>query len=153
VLTPAGWDPLVAGLVEGAHANRGLGHRFLRHVERTRALAFVVDAAGGSPLGATPLGPWQQLALLRDEVGRFSPALLRRPWMVVANKTDLLPRPAAALARLQQRCEGAGWGARVVGASATGRGEGGAPQGVPQLLAEMRVLLAAAAAAGGAEAP
>ena len=62
--------------------------------------------------------PWEQLGLLQHEVGQYSPALLRLPSLVVANKTDLLPRPGSTLAALRRRA-----GLPVVGVSAReGRG-------------------------------
>jgi GTP-binding protein len=132
----------IPGLVAGAHEGRGLGLRFLRHAERARALAFVLDAAGGTPGGSTPLAPAAQLALLRDEAGRHDAALLRRPWLVIANKVDLLPAPAGVLAALRRRAAAAAAAAgepppaAVVGASATGGG--GAPRGLTALLSALR---------------
>lgn len=72
----------VPGLVEGAHRGRGLGHRFLRHVSRCRALAYVVDLAEDDP-GA-------DLGVVRAEVGSFDPDLASRPWVIVGSKRDLL---------------------------------------------------------------
>jgi len=73
----------VPGLIEGASQGRGLGHRFLRHVSRCRALVLVVDLAAGSPAS--------DLAVLRDELGAHDSALLARPCLVVGTKTDLAP--------------------------------------------------------------
>jgi GTP-binding protein len=140
----------IPGLVAGAHEGRGLGLRFLRHAERARALAFVLDAAGGTPGGSTPLAPAAQLALLRDEAGCHDAALLRRPWLVIANKVDLLPAPAGVLATLRRRAAAAAAAAgepppaAVVGASATGGG--GAPRGLPALLRALRLVADADAA-------
>jgi GTP-binding protein len=77
----------IPGLVEGASQGAGLGLRFLRHVERTRVLTYVVD--GSSP------DPWKDLAAVRAEVEEFSPGLAARPHLVAVNKVDL--EPAAAL--------------------------------------------------------
>jgi len=71
------------GLIEGAHLGRGLGLQFLRHVERTRALAMLVDATGASPR--------EELAVVERELERYSPALLAKPRLVVLTKADLLP--------------------------------------------------------------
>lgn len=71
----------IPGLIEGAAQGAGLGQRFLRHVERTKALVYVLD-------GAKP-DPWKDLATVRKEVGQFSPDLLTRPHLVVVNKVDL----------------------------------------------------------------
>ncbi len=73
----------IPGIIEGAHAGAGLGLRFLRHVERTRALLHVVDASGTS--GRDPA---EDLRLVREEVRRFAPALLERPELVAAAKRD-----------------------------------------------------------------
>lgn len=78
----------VPGLVEGAHAGKGLGHRFLRHVSRCRALVHVVDLAAEDPAG--------DLATVRAEVQAFGPQLGARPWIVAASKVDLLADPEPA---------------------------------------------------------
>lgn len=71
----------IPGLIEGASRGAGLGHRFLRHVERTRALVYVLD-------GASP-DPWRDLETVRAEVAQFSAELARRPHIVAVNKVDL----------------------------------------------------------------
>ena len=76
----------IPGLIQGAHTGAGLGHTFLRHVERTRALVYVIDMAGSD--GRHPADDY---ATLRDELERYNPALLQRPALVVANKMDLDP--------------------------------------------------------------
>lgn len=70
------------GLVEGAHQGAGLGHRFLRHVSRTRVLAYVLDAA----LSEDPL---QDLETLRSELAAYDPSLVERAKVVALNKVDL----------------------------------------------------------------
>lgn len=74
----------VPGLIEGASEGRGLGHRFLRHVERARALLVLVDLA--PPDGRSP---GEQEAVLLGELGRYQPALLERPRLVVGTKADV----------------------------------------------------------------
>lgn len=74
----------IPGLIGGAHQNRGLGHEFLRHVARTRALVLVVDAAGSE--GRNPA---EDLRNVREELRRYDDDLSRRPAIVVANKVDL----------------------------------------------------------------
>lgn len=74
----------VPGLVEGASEGKGLGHRFLRHVERARALVVLVDLAPSE--GRAPA---VQLATLFDELARFRPELLDRPRLVVGSRADL----------------------------------------------------------------
>lgn len=78
----------IPGLVEGANEGAGLGHRFLRHIERTRVLVYMVDDRHA--LFDEPGDPGQDLAMLRDELGAHSPALLEKPSLVALNKTDLL---------------------------------------------------------------
>jgi GTP-binding protein len=69
------------GLIEGAHENRGLGHQFLKHIERTRALCYVVDICqDGDPL--------QDYLILRKEIELYNSELLKRPSLLVANKID-----------------------------------------------------------------
>jgi len=83
----------IPGLVEGAAEDAGLGHAFLRHIERTAALLFVIDASGKDPAG--------DLRALREELARYSAALPARPSLVVANKMDAGPRAEAGLAALR----------------------------------------------------
>jgi GTP-binding protein len=71
----------VPGLIEGANEGRGLGHAFLRHVERTRVLVAVVDGAT-----ADPAGEWRAV---EDELRQHDPALLERPMPMVVTKHDL----------------------------------------------------------------
>lgn len=89
----------VPGLVEGAAEGAGLGHRFLRHVERTRVLVHVVDLSGSE--GRDPL---DDLAIIRGELERYAPQLNEKPMVIVANKVDLMSdeEREAALARLQE---------------------------------------------------
>ena len=74
----------IPGLIDGAHRNRGLGHEFLRHVSRTRALMFVIDAAGSE--GRDPV---EDLISLKEELRLYDVELSGKPAFVVANKTDL----------------------------------------------------------------
>ncbi len=76
----------IPGLIKGAHAGAGLGHTFLRHVERTRGLVYVIDMAGSE--GRHPADDY---ATLHDELERYNPELIQRPALVVANKMDLDP--------------------------------------------------------------
>ena len=86
----------IPGLIEGAARGAGLGHRFLRHVERTRALVYVLDGAAADP--------WGDLETVRKEVAAFSPELAERPHLVVVNKIDL---EAAQRLRSSSRRRGA----------------------------------------------
>lgn len=79
----------IPGLIEGSHGGRGLGIRFLRHIERTRALLYVMDAAASD--GIEPVRAYETL---RGELRAYSPALLERPFAVALNKIDLLGQDA-----------------------------------------------------------
>jgi GTP-binding protein len=74
----------IPGLIEGAAAGKGLGHQFLRHVERARALVILLDLA---PVDGR--SPAEQEAVLLDELGRYRPELLERPRVVVGTKADV----------------------------------------------------------------
>jgi GTP-binding protein len=81
----------IPGLVSGAHLGRGLGHDFLRHIERTKAVVLMVDAGGGDVRG--------QVKALRRELSLHSEALATRPYLVVVNKSDLLTPDELASAK------------------------------------------------------
>jgi len=78
----------VPGLIEGASQGRGLGHEFLRHVERARVLLFFVDLACDAGRR-----PHEQLRVLTDEVGRYRPELLERPRLVAGSRADIAAAP------------------------------------------------------------
>ncbi|MEO6462718.1 MAG: GTPase ObgE, partial [Candidatus Eisenbacteria bacterium] len=78
----------IPGLIEGASQGKGLGHEFLRHVERTRILAFVIDVTTEDPAAA--------LGVLEHEVGAWSAELLAKPRLLILSKADLLPPGEAA---------------------------------------------------------
>jgi GTP-binding protein len=82
----------IPGLVEGASEGRGLGHRFLRHIVRCRALVLVVDLSAEDPAA--------DLATLRKELAAYDEALAARPAIVVGTKSDLVDDTAAAIALL-----------------------------------------------------
>ena len=77
----------VPGLIEGAHRDVGLGHEFLRHIERCKVLVLLLDMAG-----TDGRAPWDDFKNLLRELELYDPALLDRPRIVVANKMD---EPAA----------------------------------------------------------
>jgi GTP-binding protein len=77
----------IPGLVEGASSGRGLGHRFLRHVERARVLVILVDLAPHERHEGR--SPGDQVRILLDELGRYRPALLHRPRVVTGSRVDL----------------------------------------------------------------
>ncbi|MCA9787872.1 MAG: 50S ribosome-binding GTPase, partial [Candidatus Cloacimonetes bacterium] len=71
----------IPGLIEGAHEGRGLGHQFLRHVERTRLLLYLVDVSAEDPI--------KELEILRRELATYAPELAKRPSLVVLTKSDI----------------------------------------------------------------
>ncbi len=86
----------IPGLIEGAAEGAGLGHDFLRHIERTRMLVHVVDIAGSEM--RDPIEDFQKI---NDELTKFSPMLGEIPQLVAANKTDL-PESEENLARFKE---------------------------------------------------
>lgn len=72
------------GLIAGAHTGTGLGHRFLRHVERTRVLIHVVDVAG-----TEGRDPREDVRTVNRELALYNPELVNRPAVIAANKIDL----------------------------------------------------------------
>ena len=102
----------VPGLIEGASMGAGLGHAFLRHVERTRILVHVVDGAARDP-------EWDH-EVIREELRAHDPALLQKPLLVAFNKLDLPPaREAWPVFRAAREADGVA----VVGiAAASGEG-------------------------------
>jgi GTP-binding protein len=78
----------VPGLIEGAHRGLGLGHQFLRHLERTKVLVHLVDVSS-----ATGRDPVVDLDTLRRELELFQPALAAKPQIVAANKIDAVDDP------------------------------------------------------------
>lgn len=73
----------IPGIIEGAHLNRGLGFEFLRHVERTKLLIFMLDASGID--GRNPIDDYR---VLRKELEAYNPEMLNRPFLVALNKID-----------------------------------------------------------------
>jgi GTP-binding protein len=71
----------IPGLIEGASRGAGLGLRFLRHVERTKILVYVIDGSS--------IDPWKDLATVQGEVEQFSADLAGRPFLIAVNKLDL----------------------------------------------------------------
>jgi len=73
----------VPGLIEGAHRNVGLGHEFLRHIERCKVLVLLLDMAG-----TDNRAPWDDYRNLLKELELYDAALLEKPRLIVANKMD-----------------------------------------------------------------
>jgi len=121
----------VPGLIEGAHRGLGLGHQFLRHLERTKVLVHLVDVSGGS--GRDPV---EDLDTVRRELELFRPELAAKPQIVAANKIDAAgPDQKDAIAALRRRAAALDLPFLQISA-ATG-------QGLPELLEAMWRRLAA----------
>lgn len=73
----------IPGIIEGASQNRGLGLEFLRHIERTKLLIFILDASG-----IDGRNPTDDFRVLREEIGEYNPKLLERPYLIALNKID-----------------------------------------------------------------
>src|SRR5262245_1472947 len=87
----------VPGLIEGAHRGLGLGHQFLRHLERTKLLVHVVDVSGASGRDAA-----SDLDTVRHELEMFQPELAAKPQVVAANKIDAMS-DATQMKKLSKR--------------------------------------------------
>jgi GTP-binding protein len=87
ILEYADWKRLtvcdVPGIIEGAHQNVGLGHAFLRHIQRCKILVLLVDMAG-----TDNRKPWDDCKKLLKELELYDPALVKKPRLIVANKMD-----------------------------------------------------------------
>ncbi|QGG95695.1 GTPase ObgE [Actinomarinicola tropica] len=129
-----GFEMVVAdipGLIEGASEGRGLGHQFLRHIERARGLVLLLDLA---PLDG--VGPEEQERVLLQELGRYQPDMLDRPRISIGSRADLEGQVGTEVDT------SAFDGLRI--SSVTG-------DGLPQLLGEMRRLVEEARAADAAD--
>jgi GTP-binding protein len=73
----------IPGLIEGAHKGKGLGHEFLRHIERTKVLAYIIDVSDFAERE-----PIKAFKTLREELRKYSEDLLKKPQLVVLNKVD-----------------------------------------------------------------
>lgn len=112
----------IPGLIEGASEGLGLGHAFLRHIERCRMLVQVVDISGIE--GRTPVEDFETIS---DELRKFSPELADRPRIIAANKADLLvngedefielPELSEECAALERRCAEFGYDVIYISAS------------------------------------
>lgn len=89
----------IPGLIEGAHEGAGLGHEFLRHVERTRVLIHLLDGASEDPQ--------KDLEDINQELQLFNPRLAAKPQLVVLNKMDL-PQAQALWPMIEEQMEGRG---------------------------------------------
>ena len=93
----------IPGLIEGAHTGIGLGHEFLRHIERTRAIVHLIDASGQE--GRDPVEDFYKI---NEELAKYSEKLANKPQIVVANKMDL-PESQEGYDRLKEEVESKGY--------------------------------------------
>uniref|UniRef100_A0A7V5XG55 GTPase Obg n=1 Tax=Thermodesulfobacterium geofontis TaxID=1295609 RepID=A0A7V5XG55_9BACT len=76
----------IPGLIEGAHKGIGLGHEFLRHIERTRIILYMLDISKEKEV-------IRDYEILKEELKHFNPGLLKKEYIIALNKTDLMPDP------------------------------------------------------------
>ncbi|HEY8489815.1 MAG TPA: GTPase ObgE [Dehalococcoidia bacterium] len=118
----------IPGLIEGAHSGAGLGHDFLRHIERTRVLVHLLDGASPDPV--------RDMDTVNREMELFSPQLMEKPQVVAVNKLDL-PEARARREEVRQALEERGVRPRFISA-ATGEGVDALIREVWTLLSEAR---------------
>lgn len=87
------------GLIEGASEGAGLGHKFLKHVERTKIIAHVIDMSASEGRD-----PYEDYQVIRKELGEFSPKLLDKQEIIIANKMDL-PNAKENLEKFKQKID------------------------------------------------
>ena len=103
----------IPGIIEGASEGAGLGHDFLRHVDRCRLLVHVVDVSGSE--GRDPV---EDFDAINAELKQYSPDLAERPQIVAANKVDILPPDSDNLERLRSHVEALGYTLLEISAAA-----------------------------------
>ena len=94
----------IPGIIEGASEGAGLGHDFLRHIDRCRLLVHLVDVSGSE--GRDPV---EDFDTINNELQQYSPELASRAQIVVGNKTDLLGEDRSAIDRLKEYVESKGF--------------------------------------------
>ncbi len=87
----------IPGLIEGASQGVGLGHQFLRHIERTRLIVHIVDISGSESRE-----PQQDFVTINQELASYSEVLATRPQIIALNKADLLPEDSTAVADFKE---------------------------------------------------
>ncbi len=103
----------IPGIIEGASEGAGLGHDFLRHIERCRLLVHVVDVSGSE--GRDPA---EDFGIINEELHRYQPELAARPQIVAANKCDILSDDGEALEKLRRAAEEQGYPVFEISAAA-----------------------------------
>ena len=104
----------IPGIIEGAAEGAGLGHDFLRHIDRCRLLVHVVDVSGSE--ARDPIEDFDKIC---EELAQYSPDLASRPMIVAANKTDLLMPESDNLQRLKAHVEEKGYEFYTMSAATT----------------------------------
>lgn len=105
----------IPGIIEGAAEGAGLGHDFLRHIDRCRLIVHIVDVSGSE--GRDPVEDFEKI---NEELRQWSPELAARPMLVAANKTDLLPPESDNLERLRAHVSRLGCPFYEISAATTG---------------------------------
>ncbi len=92
----------IPGLIEGAADGAGLGHEFLRHIERTRIMIHVVDAAG-----TEGRDPFEDIEAINNELSKYNADITKKPQVIAANKIDMLPdgEESEIIQRLREKFE------------------------------------------------
>ena len=103
----------IPGIIEGASEGAGLGHDFLRHIDRCRLLVHLVDVSGSE--GRDPVADFDAI---NAELSQYSPDLAKRPQIVCANKSDILDPESDNLTRLRQHVEAQGYTLLEISAAA-----------------------------------
>ena len=103
----------IPGIIEGASEGAGLGHDFLRHIDRCRLLVHVVDVSGSE--GRDPV---EDFDAINAELAQYSPDLAQRPQIVCANKSDILDPDSDNLSRLRAHVEAQGYTLLEISAAA-----------------------------------
>ena len=125
----------IPGLIEGAADGAGLGHAFLRHIDRCRLLLHVVDIScleGRDPI--------EDIKNINYELRRYSPALVERPQIIIANKSDILDPEVVDIAEFEEFVSDNGWELMYVSA-ATGKGLPEMIQRAAEMLRELPPML------------
>jgi GTP-binding protein len=115
----------IPGIIEGASEGAGLGHDFLRHIDRCRLLVHLVDVSGSE--GRDPVADFDAI---NAELAQYSPDLAKRPQIVCANKSDILDPDRDNLTRLRHHVEAQGYTLLEISAAAhqgTAEWESGGP--------------------------
>lgn len=94
----------IAGIIEGAHEGAGLGHKFLKHIERTKVLIHVVDVSGSE--GRDPIEDFDKI---NSELKQYSTKLMKKPQIVAANKIDLISEEDPIYIKFKEYVEGKGY--------------------------------------------